>query len=128
MNNIKLVKDGNCYYLTQSLYGMNLYQRTKAIKQFINNETKILEDCIEHEIRAILNRNGLIVEDTSESALNDLFSALNEKGKDIDIVDIYKDRQIYGCVLLGKSPNDMTVWLEDDDLLQCGCKVKEKEL
>lgn len=104
---------------------MNLYQRTKAIKQFINNETKILEDCIENEIRAIFNRNGLIVDNTNESALNDLFNALNEKGKDIDIVDIYKDRQIYGCVLLGKSPNDMTVWLEDDDLLQCGCKVKE---
>ena len=127
-NDVKLTKDENCYYLTQSLLGMSLYQRTKAIKKFINHETKILEDCIENEIRAIFQRNGINVYETTESVLNDLFGALNEKGKDIAIVDLYKDTELDNCVMVGTSPNKMTVWLENNDLLQCGIEVKEINL
>ena len=107
---------------------MSLYQRTKAIKKFINTETKILEDCIENEIRAIFQRNGINVYETTESVLNDLFGALNEKGKDIAIVDLYKDIELDKCVLVGTSPNKMTVWLENDYLLQCGIEIKEIDL
>lgn len=127
-HNVILVKDDNCYYLTQDLTGMSLYQRTKTIKKFINQETKVLEDCIENEIRAIFQRNGINVYETTESVLNALFGALNEKGKDIAIVDLYKDKNIDKCIMVGTSPNKMTVWLEDDTTLECGISVKEIDL
>ena len=129
MNEVKLTREYDCFYLTQSLLGMSLYQRTKAIKKFVNNETKILEECVETEIRAIFNRNGIIVHSTEESALNDLFSALKSKNKGIEIVDLFKtDKVDDNCVLVGVSPNKMTIWLEDNDLLQAGIKVREIDL
>ena len=129
MNEVKLTREYDCFYLTQSLRGMSLYQRTKAIKKFVNNETKILEECVETEIRAIFNRNGIIVHSTEESALNDLFSALKSKNKGIEIVDLFKsDKVDDNCVLIGVSPNKITIWLEEDYLLECGIKVVEKNL
>lgn len=104
---------------------MSLYQRTKAIEKFIRHETKILENCIETEIKAIFQRNGINVYDTSESALNELFSALNSKGKRIEITDLFECKVDDNCVLLGKSPNKMTVWLEDEILLECGIRIRE---
>ena len=129
MNEVKLTREYDCFYLTQSLLGMSLYQRTKAIKKFVNNETKILEECVETEIRAIFNRNGIIVHSTEESALNDLFSALKSKNKGIEIVDLFKtDKVDDNCVLIGVSPNKITIWLEEDYLLECGIEIKEIDL
>lgn len=125
MNEVKLIREDNSFYLTQSLVGMSLYQRTKAIEKFIRHETKILENCIETEIKAIFQRNGINVYDTSESALNELFSALNSKGKRIEITDLFECKVDDNCVLLGKSPNRMTVWLEDETLLECGIRIRE---
>lgn len=125
MNEVKLIRENNSFYLTQSLVGMSLYQRTKAIEKFIRHETKILENCIETEIKAIFQRNGINVYDTSESALNELFSALNSKGKRIEITDLFECKVDDNCVLLGKSPNRMTVWLEDETLLECGIRIRE---
>ena len=128
MNEVKLIREDNSFYLTQSLVGMSLYQRTKAIEKFIRHETKILENCIETEIKAIFQRNGINVYDTSESALNVLFSALNSKGKRIEITDLFECKVDDNCVLLGKSPNRMTVWLEDETLLECGIRIREIEV
>lgn len=128
MNEVKLIREDNSFYLTQSLVGMSLYQRTKAIEKFIRHETKILENCIETEIKAIFQRNGINVYDTSESALNELFSALNSKGKRIEITDLFECKVDDNCVLLGKSPNKMTVWLEDETLLECGIRIREIEV
>lgn len=128
MNEVKLIRENNSFYLTQSLVGMSLYQRTKAIEKFIRHETKILENCIETEIKAIFQRNGINVYDTSESALNELFSALNSKGKRIEITDLFECKVDDNCVLLGKSPNRMTVWLEDETLLECGIRIREIEV
>ena len=128
MNEVKLIRENNSFYLTQSLVGMSLYQRTKAIEKFIRHETKILENCIETEIKAIFQRNGINVYDTSESALNELFSALNSKGKRIEITDLFECKVDDNCVLLGKSPNRMTVWLEDEILLECGIRIREIEV
>ena len=121
MNEVKLIRENNSFYLTQSLVGMSLYQRTKAIEKFIRHETKILENCIETEIKAIFQRNGINVYDTSESALN-------SKGKRIEITDLFECKVDDNCVLLGKSPNRMTVWLEDETLLECGIRIREIEV
>ena len=127
MNRVNLYRDCNSFYLTQSIRGLSLYQRTKAIDKFVKQETKILENCVETEIRAIFQRNGINVYATDKNALNELFGALHSKNKDILVVDLFKDKKYEGCVLIGTSPNDMTVWLEDDELLECGIEVKEIE-
>lgn len=127
-NRVKLVADNNCFYLTQSLRGLNLYERTKAINNFVKNETKILESCVEIEIKAIFERNGLSVYDTNESVLNALFSALKSKGKEIRITDIYQNAKLDNCIVVGTSENKMTCVLEDDEILQCGIALEEIKL
>lgn len=127
-NEVRLYQDNNCFYLLQNLNGMYLYQRTKAKEKFIKHETKILEQCVENAIREIFAKNGINIYDTEESSLNRAFSELNAKGKDIKITDLYRDRIEYHCMLIGCSPNKMTCWLEDGDLLQCGIQVEEIEI
>lgn len=127
-NEVRLHQDGNTFYLLQNISGMSLYQKTKAIEKFIKHETKILESCLENELSNIFARNGINVYDKSESALKLAFDTLKGKGKEIVVTDIYKDRHLDGCNLIGCSPNKMTVWLEDDELLQCGVRVEEKEI
>lgn len=123
MNEIKLTKENNCIYLTQDLWGMNLYQRTKAIEKFVKNETKILEYCVDNELKAIFNRNGIIVLTNDESVLNRAFDMLNAKGISIDIKDLFKNKKIYKGVVVGTSNNEMTVVLEDDRYIQCGVEI-----
>lgn len=125
MGCVKLKQDIDTYYLSQDLRGMTLYQRTKAINQFIKHETKILENCIETHLRAIFSRNGINVYESDKSVLNGLFGALKSKGIDIEIVDIYKNAKYDNAVVVGVSENYMTVILEDDYMLSCGIRVKE---
>lgn len=125
---VKLTKIDNCIYLTQNLKDLNLYQRTKAIKNFIRNETKILEDLADTEIRTIFAKNGINIYSTDKSALNLAFDTLKTLGKAIDIVDIYENKDNFNCVLLGTSDNQISVWLEDDEILQCGIMIEEREL
>lgn len=125
---VKLTKIDNCIYLTQNLKDLNLYQRTKAIKNFIRNETKILEDLADTEIRTIFAKNGINIYSTEESVLNQAFDTLKTLGKAIDIVDIYENKDNFNCVLLGTSDNQISVWLEDDEILQCGIMIEEREL
>lgn len=127
-NNATLIKDCNCFYLIMNISGLSLYQKTKAIDRFIKHETKILENCVENEIRAIFSRNGIFVQETDKNAVEGLFSALNQKGKGIELVDIYKNREIANSTCVGMSPNKMSVWLEDDATLQCGIEVKEIDI
>ena len=126
MNNVKLTQDGDTIYLSQDLRGMNLYQRTKAIKQFIKSETKILEECVENAIRRIFAKNGINIYEDSESALYDRFSALKSKGKEIEIIDIYGNAEYDNAIVVGVSENKMTCILEDDYMLSCGIRVEEK--
>lgn len=111
------------FYLHQDISGMSLYQRTKAIDRFVHYETKILEQCIENEIKDIFRRNGISVLGTQDSALKLAFTQLNGKNKSIAIVDRYKDINFENIV--GVSDNHMTVILEDDYMLSCAMEVKE---
>lgn len=128
MPNARLVKDCNCYYLLMDISKLNLYQTTKAIDRFVKQETKVLENCIENEIRAIFSKNGIFVGETDKNAVEGLFGALKRKGKQIEIIDLYKDRNIKDAICIGTSPNKMSVWLENNGMLQCGIEVKEIEL
>lgn len=125
---VSLYHEDNCYYLLQDISGLNLYQRTKVIEKFIKQETKVLESCVENDLRAIFSDNGINIQDTSESALNRAFDTLKAKGKTISINDIYANRVMYHCVQVGTSANKMSVWLENGYLLQAGIEIVINEL
>ena len=125
---VSLYQEDNCYYLTQDISGLTLYQKTKVIDKFIKQETKVLESCVENDLRKVFSENGIIIQDTTESALNVAFDTLKAKGKQIVITDLYRNRVLYHCVQVGISPNKMSVWLENGYLLQCGIQVEIKEL
>ena len=78
---MKLYQEDNCYYLTQDISGLTLYQKTKVIDKFIRQETKVLENCVENELRAIFSRFGINIQDNTESALNSAFETLKTKRK-----------------------------------------------
>ena len=123
-NNVKLYQEDNCYYLLQDISGLTLYQKTKVIDKFIKQEAKVLENCVENELRAIFSRFGINIQETDNQALEHAFDTLNSKGKAIKITDLYKDRVLYHCVQVGTSPNKMSVWLENGYLLQCGIAIE----
>ena len=100
------------YIMSQPIKGLSTYERAKAINRFVEKETKVLETCIENDLRAILIGFGIIPKDGSDDALNVAFYELHGKGKDIKIYDRYcmADERIIG------ERNNMTIILEEDIL------------
>ena len=128
-NNVKLYQEDNCYYLTQDISGLTLYQKTKVIDKFVRQETKVLENCVENELRAIFCRFGINIQDNTESALNSAFDTLKTKyHKTINVVDLYANKIMYRCTQVGTSPNKMSVWLECGYMLECGIGIELVEL
>ena len=114
------------YYMYQDLMGLNLYDRTKAIERFINNATKTLEIAISNDLREILRKNGIIPQDGSESALKKAFDKLEDKGYAIAIIDRYY--QIEDERIIGESPNQMTVIMEDKFIIGCSMEIRLEEV
>lgn len=105
---------GKVFVLSQSIVGLNEYDKAKAITKFINNETKVLETSIDTYLRQVLHENGVIPSDGSDVALFKAFNELQFKGKSIEIVDRYSN--LANESIVGESPNEMTVIIEDDIL------------
>ena len=112
------------YVISQSIKGLSIYERAKAINHFIEKETKVLETCIENDLRAILISNGVIAKDGSDSALNEAFYELHAKGKDIVIFDRYNE--INNERIIGEK-NNMTV-INEDDILSAAMEVEVIDL
>lgn len=128
MPQVELTQDNNCYYLTQNIGGLNLYEKAKLINRFVKNETKVLENFIDKEIKARLGRVGINIQDTSRGGLYALFDTLKSMGITIEITDLYENQEIYGCEYVGTSENCMKVYLEDNSILQCGVSLEIRGL
>lgn len=114
-------------FLTLDLKGLDLYQRGKAIRKFINSDTKIVEDYADTLIRAIFKRNGINVYGDDKSVLNRAFDTLKQMGKQIEIIDFYQNVDLERCEIITTTKTKMTILIEDNRLLQCGVIVKEGE-
>lgn len=112
-------------FLTLDLKGLDLYQRGKAIRKFINSDTKIVEDYADTLIRAIFKRNGINVYGDDKSVLNRAFDTLKQKGKQIEIIDFYQNVDLERCEIVTTTKTKMTILIEDNRFLQCGIIVKE---
>lgn len=113
-------KNSTIYIMSLNIAHLGIYERAKATKRFIDNETKVLEMVLESDLRDILRANGIIPLDGSEDALNKAFVQLELKGKSIEIRDRYYE--INGERIVGESPNQMTVILEGDTL-SCAMEI-----
>lgn len=122
-SNVRIVVEDNCYYMTQDLTGLGIYDRAKAIVNFCDKDTKELEKLLDRAIMDILKRNGINIPNTSKSVLKCAFDTLNGKGKDIKIEDLYAITK-YNCQKIAKSPL-FTIYLEDDNFLQIGIGIEE---
>ena len=117
--------EDNTVFLTMDLKGLDLYERGKVIRRFINSDTKVVEDYADMLCKGILKRNGIIPIDTTNSAYNEALRRLKAQNKDIEITDFYKDTDLMNCIYLQRSNNQITVIIEDNRYLQCGVIVKE---
>ena len=122
-----LIED-DTIFLTLDLKNLNLYQRGKAIRTFINSDTKIVEDYADNLIRAIMRRNGINIYGNDKSALQSAFDTLKSKGKDIEVTDYYKDLDLERCEIIATTKSQMTIVLEDNRYLNVGVVIKEKDL
>ena len=111
-------------FLTLDLKGLDLYQRGKAIRKFINSDIKIVQDYVDMLCVYIFKKNGINVLSMDKSALQQAFDSLKAKGKKIDLTDVYANKDLWRCQVLEKKDH-MTVILEENRFLQVGVKVEE---
>lgn len=112
---IKVIKGeepySKIYILSQSIIGFSTYERAKAIHNFVEKETKVLEIAIENDLREFLKKHDISIKDGSNEALNRALIELECKGFRIGIRDRYY--QIGDERIIGESPNSMTCILEE---------------
>ena len=125
-NDPKLTIQDNTIFLTLDLKGLDLYQRGKAIRKFVNSDTKIVEDYADRLCKAILSKYGIKVKDTTELAYKEALDRFNAMGKKLYVVDFYKDTNFDNCEIVQRSKNKITVLIEDNRFLQAGVEVVEK--
>lgn len=126
----KIYRENGCLYLIQDISDTDIYERSKALVQFCDKETKLFEKEIDRAILEIFERNGINIPNTSKSVLKWAFDLLNRKNKDIVITDLYEKSVRSGddrYYLVKKTKNGLTVMLEDNKLLQCGVEIREVE-
>lgn len=135
----KIYREENCLYLVQDISGLTLYDKSKAIVNFCDKETKRFEKEIDSVILDIFERNGINIPTTDKNVLKLAFDLLKTKNKDIEIKDLYKyngeviDEDTY--YIVKQTRNGFTVMLETNyisgvkvETIQCGVEIKEKEL
>lgn len=124
---IEIVDKGNdykVYYMWQDISDLSLYDRTKAIERFVDNATKTLEMLISSDLREFLGRYGIIPQDGSESALNRAILQLEQKGKQIGIIDRYY--KLNDEHIISESPNKMTIIYENKEKTIIGCMIEAR--
>lgn len=108
------------YVMSLNISGLNVYEKAKATKRFVESDTKVLEMVLESDLREILRKNGIIPQDGSESALNRAFYDLEQKGIKIEIVDRYYE--LNGEKIIKESENHMTI-IEENNILSCAMEI-----
>ena len=121
---IKIIKGeephSKIYILSQSIKGFSTYERAKAIHNFVEKETKVLEIAIENDLREFLKKHDISINDGSNEALDRALIELECKGFHIGIKDRYY--QIGDERIIGESPNQMTV-IEEEGILSAAMEV-----
>ena len=120
-------KDDNhvIYHLWEDISDLDLYDRSKEILRFVKQESKIMEQVLENDLRGFLMSYGIIPYDNSKSALNEAFDTLKSKGKIIEIVDRNKKTKEE---VVGVSENGMTVIVDRYYVMSIAMEIKVVDL
>ena len=121
----KILIQDNTIFLTMDLKGLDLYQRGKVIRRFVNSDTRIVEDYADRLCKAILSKYGINVKDTTDIAYEQALDKFKELGKELRVVDFYKDTNLDNCELVQRSKNKITVLIESNRYLMAGIEVRE---
>lgn len=108
------------YHLYCEFDSNNMYERAKLINRFLTSECKVMERVLETDLRNFLREQGIIPQTMSESALNEAFDTLKSKGKQITIIDRYKNASEN---IVGVSENQMTV-IEESDFIGIAMEIR----
>lgn len=108
------------YVMSREIKNLSLYEKSKAITQFINKDTKVLEMAIENHLRQVLRSYGIVADNGSQEALEKAFNELELKGIQIAIIDRYFEFK--GERIIAESPNAMTI-IDEDGTLSCAIEV-----
>jgi len=111
------------YHLYCEFDSNNMYERAKLINRFLTSECKVMERVLETDLRNFLREQGIIPQTMSESALKQAFDTLKGKGKDIEVIDRYKNVREK---IVGVSNNQMTI-IEDDQTISLSMEVRVVE-
>ena len=105
-------ENSKIFVISQKIKGFNSYERAKAINNFINRETNVLETAIESHLRLVLKKYGSLPMGGTKQALESAFDKLHNLGVDIQFYDRYANVKEK---IVGEN-NGMTVILENDIL------------
>ena len=121
----KILIQDNTIFLTMDLKGLDLFERGKVIRRFVNSDTRVLEDYADRLCKIILKRYGINVKDTTDIAYEQALDNFKALGKELRVVDFYKDTNLDNCELVQRSKNKITVLIESNRYLMAGIEVRE---
>lgn len=124
----QFIRDGSSVYIQQDISKLCLYDKAVAIVNFVKKSTIKLENYLDIVLSDILKGYGINTLPNTKSALKVLLNDLYAKKQiEIQLIDLYSEKNYYGCEYVGVSKNKMTVMLEGGSILTCGVKVVIKK-
>ena len=109
------------YVLSQSIKGLDAYEKAKVVQKFLSTESKLLERVLESDLRDILRSVGINTQEPSESVLNKAFDTLKRKRMKLLVID--RNENVSYEKYLGISKNEMTL-IEEDDVIDFAMEIK----
>ena len=110
------------FVMSQDIRGLSTYESAKAITNFINRETKVLETCIDTHLRHVLISNGIIPQDGSKECLERALNDFHYKcGKSFEITNRYIN--VKENIVGESEKNQMTV-INEDGILSCAIEIE----
>jgi len=125
MNLPRIDQEQDTIYMLQDIGESTIYEKAKAIVNFVDKESKEFEKRLDRAMIDIFERNGIKVPSTDKSVLKLAYGVLKGKGKDIEIVDTLLDYKSLGLEYVATTKGHYTVALESGRYLQCCVMIKE---
>ena len=125
MNLPRIDQEQDTIYMLQDIGESTIYEKAKAIVNFVDKESKEFEKRLDRAMIDILERNGIKVPSTDKSVLKLAYEVLKGKGKDIEIVDTLLDYKSLGLEYVATAKGKFTIALESGRYLQCCVIIKE---
>ena len=89
---------------------------------------KLLEMYLDSEIEKIFADNFILIRNNDKESIKRAFRELRQRGKQIEILDLFSGKEFYKCEYITTTKGKMTVVIEEDKYIEAGIKVNESEV